>query len=354
MKVQHRFHRTAGVVVIGLAAAGLAACSSDGDEPAAPGSSTASDQPAEDPAEFYQGKTVTVVIPYDPGGGFDSFVRLLEPSLEAQLDGVQVNLENRPGGGGLIGANEIYNAKPDGLTFGLINYPGAVFAQATDTEGVTFDNADWTFLARLGAINPIVYTGKDSGYPDFPSIMNATEPITFGIGGAGSDAYYATVILSNLLGFPANIVAGYSGGGEADAALLVGEVDAGVGSVDATLTRIKDTGTFIDAIISTEPNPKIPDVPVITSFGTDEQKDVLTALASVYDLERTLVAPPGVPEDRVEFLADAIYQATQDQAYQDAMTEAGLTSSPLPRAEVQSRADAVQQSVDTLTSYIDE
>lgn len=328
----------------------LAACSSAGNE--AGGDSSTS---TEDPAAFYKGKTITVIVPYDPGGGFDQFVRLLVPSLEEELgDDVKVVIENKPGGGGLIGANDIYQADPDGLTFGLINYPGAVFAEATKTDGVTFDNSKWTFLARLGAINPIVYTGKDSGYPDFDSIMKADKPIKFGIGGAGSDAYYATLILSNLLGFPANIVAGYSGGGEADAALLVGEVDAGVGSVDATLTRISDTGTNITALISTEPNPKVPDAPLITSFGDPDQKEILTTLASIYDLERTLVGPPGMDEARAQYLADAIYAAATAGDYEKDMEAAKFTASPMERAEVMKRAEVVNDSIDSLTSYMEE
>jgi tripartite-type tricarboxylate transporter receptor subunit TctC len=261
-------------------------------------------------------------------------------------------VENQPGGGGLIGANEVYQAEPDGLTIGLINYPGAVFAEATGAEGVEFQNSEWTFLARLGAINPIVYTGENSGYEDFQSMIDAEEPIRFGIGGVGSDAYYATLVMSQVLDFPAEIIAGYPGGGEADAALLVGEVDASVGSADATLSRIGNTGTHVNALIGTEPNEKIPDVPLITEFGDAEQQEVLTGLASIYDLERTLVAPPGMDEDRASFLAEAIFAAATGGGYEEDMAEAELTASPLERSEVVARVEQVNASIDKLTPYL--
>jgi tripartite-type tricarboxylate transporter receptor subunit TctC len=305
-----------------------------------------------DPGAFFEGKTITIVVPYNPGGGFDSFVRLLQPYLEEELGTTTVNVENRPGGGGLIGANEVFQADPDGLTIGLINYPGAVFAEQTGAEGVEFENSEWTFLDRLGAINPIVYTGKGSGYPDFQSMIDADEPVRFGIGGVGSDAYYATLVLSKVLDFPAEIIAGYPGGGEADAALLVGEVDASVGSADATLSRIGGTGAHVNALIGTEPDDRIPDVPLITDFGDADQQEVLTGLASIYDLERTLVAPPGMDEDRAEFLADAIYAAATSGGYQDDMTAAELTASPLERSEVLARVEQVNASVDKLTPYL--
>jgi tripartite-type tricarboxylate transporter receptor subunit TctC len=340
-------------VLTGLAAATasvvLAACGGGG---LGDDDSGADNGGGEDPGAFFEGKTLTIVVPYNPGGGFDSFARLLEPYLEEELDGTEVNVENRPGGGGLIGANEVFQADPDGLTIGIINYPGAVFAEQTGADGVEFTNSDWTFLARLGAINPIVYTGEDSGYPDFQSMIDAEEPITFGIGGVGSDAYYATLVMSKVLDFPAEIIAGYPGGGEADAALLVGEVDASVGSADATLSRIGNTGTHVNALIGTQPNPDIPDVPLITEFGDADQQEILTGLASIYDLERTLVAPPGMDEDRAQFLADAIYAAATSGGYEEDMAAAELTASPLERSEVLSRVEQVNASIDKLTPYL--
>lgn len=340
-------------LVAGTASLTMVACGSGtppGEEVAEPAGETGC---AADPAEFFAGETITLIVPYNPGGGFDTFVRLLGPQLEEELgNDTRVHVVNRPGGGGLIGANEVFQAEPDGLTLGLINYPGAVFAEASETEGVEFDNTEWTYMARLGAINPIVYTSGDSGYPDFESMTNAEEPITFGIGGVGSDAYYATVIISEVLDFPANIIAGYPGGAEADAALLVGEVEAGVNSVDAALTRIEGTDANINVVISNDPNPKVPDVPLITEFGDAEQQEILTALASIYDLERILVGPPGIDEPCADFLSEAIYGAATGGPYVAEMAEAGLTASPLPRSEVLSRAESVSASIDELTPFV--
>lgn len=361
MKTTRMRRRVSAALAVGLAGLALAACGTAdaGPEAAAPAQPAETEEaaepdavPVEDPGAFFEGKTITILIPYNPGGGFDSFVRLLVPELEKELEGVRIVVENRPGGGGLIGANEIFQAEPDGLTFGLINYPGAVFAEATDTEGVTFTNADWTFLTRLGAINPIVYTGEGTGLTTFESILDSEEPVTFGIGGVGSDAYYATVVLSEVLGFPAEIIAGYPGGGEADAALLVGEVMAGVGSVDATLGRIEGTGTNITALLSTEPNVKLPGVPLITEFGDADQQAILTSLASIYDLERMLVGPPGMDEARAEYLAAAIYAAATAGPYVESMAGAGLTASPMARSDVVTRAAALNASIDALTPYV--
>ena len=106
------------------------------------------------------------------------------------------------------------------------------------------------------------------------------------------------------------------------------------------------------ALISTEPNDSVPDVPLITEFGDAEQQEVLTALASIYDLERTLVGPPGIEDARADCLADAIFTAASAGPYEEAMDAAGLTASPLPRDEVVSRAETVNASIDQLIPYV--
>lgn len=351
-----RIRRPALALVAAAATMVLAACGGGGGGggDASPGGGAATgEEPASDAAaEFYDGKTVTFIVPYNPGGGFDTFVRILAPLMEEELEGARVRVENRPGGGGLIGANEVFQAEPDGLTIGLINYPGSVFAEATGQEGTQFENSEWTFLGRLGAINPIVYTGEDSGLPTFESIIESEEPVKFGIGGVGSDAFYATVVMGKVLDFPTDIVTGYEGGPEADAALLAGEVQASVGSVDASLTRIEGTGTNITALISNEPNSAVPDVPLITEFGEGEQQEILTALATIYDLERVVVGPPGIDEQRANYLAEAMFAAATGGDYEKEMAEAGYTVNPLSREDTVQLAEDAAESTELLTPLV--
>jgi tripartite-type tricarboxylate transporter receptor subunit TctC len=305
-----------------------------------------------DPCAALEGETVTFVVPYNPGGGFDTFVRLLEPYLEEQLGDVEVNVENKPGGGGLIGANEVFQSNPDDLTIGLINYPGAVFAELSGQEGATFDNTEWTVLGRLGALPPLVYTGPDSQYTDFESILDASEPVKFGIGGVGSDAYYVAVALSEIFGFPNEIIGGYPGSGEADAALLVGEVDASINSGGAGVQMVEGSGANPIVVISNEPLEDLPDTPVIGEFGEGDQGELLGALASMYDLERVVVGPPGMDEGATECLADAIFAAASEDGYAEEMEAAEYPVNPLPRDETAELAEKVGESVDALREVV--
>lgn len=354
LRTEMRTHYERRRVLTGMTAAAatlaLAACSSDG---GGLGEEPEEQAGADDPCATLEGETVTIVVPYDPGGGFDTFARVLEPHLEERLEGVQVNVENRPGGGGLVGANSVFQSSPEDLTIGLINYPGAVFAELTEVEGATFDNSEWTVLGRLAALPPLLYTGPESGITDFEAIRNAEEPVVFGIGGVGSDAYYVAVVLGDVFGFSREIVAGYPGSAEADAAMLVGEVDASINSGAVAVQTVESSGAHPIVAISTEPLPEFPDVPVITDFDS-EQPEVISALASMSDLERILVGPPGMDEATAECLADGVYAAATETSYAEEMAETGSPANPLPRDETVELLEQVSGSLEPLRGVLEE
>ncbi|WP_116947634.1 Bug family tripartite tricarboxylate transporter substrate binding protein [Jiangella endophytica] len=342
-----RGHYAKGLMLAGTAAATalvLTACSGD----ASPTAGSEDD----DPAAFYEGKTLTMVVPYNPGGGFDAYLRLLVPYLEEQLPDTTIRVENQPGGGGLIGANAVYQAEPDGLTIGLINYPGAVFAEVTGTDGVTFESTEWTQYGRLGALPPLVYTSPDTEYTSFDDILGASDTVKFGLGGVGSDAYYVAVAISNVFDFPHEIIGGYPGSNEADAALLAGEVDVSVNSGGAGVLMVEGSGAHGVVAVSNEPLEQLPDVPVIGEFGDADQQEQLAPLASVYDLERMVVGPPGVPEARADYLAEAIFAAASESGYADEMEAASYPVNALNRADTMELSSTVSESIESLSALL--
>ena len=127
----HR-HATVLVTLMVLATVIASACGTrTGAPPQASGQSL---------ADFYAGKTVTIIVGYAPGGGFDTTARLAAKYLGKYIPGnPNVIVENMPGAGSLTAANHIYNvAKPDGLTIGVFNET-QVLNQVANVEGVAFD-----------------------------------------------------------------------------------------------------------------------------------------------------------------------------------------------------------------------
>lgn len=290
--------------------------------PAATSGADTSTEAAAAGAEGCTGDSVRLVVPYEPGGGFDAYARGVAPYLEEEL-GYTVAVENVPGAGGLIGANDVYNAEADGSTIGLINYPGAVFAELTGTEGADFDNSQWEVLGRIAAVNPVIYTGSDSGYDSGESMVSSEEPVVFGLGGVGSDAYYGTIVISEALGMPYELVTGYAGSGEADAAMIAGEVDASFNSLDSALPLIESGDAVPVIYVGTEASEELPDVPTVVELAEGEQQETLSALAAIYDLERILVTTPGTPSGCVEELSGALLAAMENPDFQADMEEAG-------------------------------
>ena len=111
------------VGLIVLLAIFLAACGDGGQ----PSSENASETPKDDAASFYKGKNITWIIPYNPGGGYDAYTRVIAPYFE-KYTGATVVCKNEPGAGSLIGTNKLYQSEPDGLTVGIINGPGVLQA----------------------------------------------------------------------------------------------------------------------------------------------------------------------------------------------------------------------------------
>ena len=138
--------RTGGLVMGVMAA--LAA-------PASPAAAQDSEQ------AFFAGKTVRFVVGFGPGGGYDTYARMLAPYLSKTL-GATVIVENRPGAGGLVALNGVYISPPDGLTMMIVNGTGAAFSQLTDQQGARYDLGKLGYVATLSA-PPSLWTAGDQG-----------------------------------------------------------------------------------------------------------------------------------------------------------------------------------------------
>src|SRR3954465_11214105 len=93
---------------------------------------------AQEAADFFKGKTVTYIVSTAPGGGYDTYGRLVAEYMQRNLPGSTFVVKNVPGAGHMIGANTIYASKADGLTIGTFN-TGLIYNQLIQAEGVKFD-----------------------------------------------------------------------------------------------------------------------------------------------------------------------------------------------------------------------
>lgn len=348
------------MTIVAVLALMLAACGGDAQTtttttPDGEGTAAPTTTADADPAAFCQGRTVRIIIPYSPGGGFDTYARGLVGPLQAELPGCEVGAQNQPGGGGLVGANQIYLDEEGGdILVGLINFPGSIFATLTGREGVEFDMAEWEYLGRVTAVNPVLYTSEQSGITSAEALVNSEDPVTFGQGGVGSDAFYSIHMVGRSLDFPYEIITGYEGSSEADAALIAGEVEGRLQSFDSAQPII-ESGANPIIYLSTERNEQIPDVPALVELTeTPESETAMTALASLYDIgERIFVTGPGTPDETVEALGVAFLRAMESEEYQANMEEAGRPLDVRGREAVQELAQDVIGGMDALQPLLD-
>src|SRR6266496_1438823 len=179
----------------------------------------------------FAGKTVTVVVGYKPGGGYDATARLLARHLPDHLPGKPtVIVQNMPGGNSIIAANHMYNvAKPDGLTIGTFNR-NLPIAQLTRVQGVKYDMTKFAWIGSAANEATILAIRYDLPYKNFDELRKAKEPVVIGSTGPGANTHDFPLLLKDLLGLKLKIVSGYSSSADIMLAIERKEVDGRAGS----------------------------------------------------------------------------------------------------------------------------
>jgi tripartite-type tricarboxylate transporter receptor subunit TctC len=295
-------------------------------------------------SSFYSGQTLTVVVPYGPGGGYDQWARVLAPYLKKYLGVDEVKIENVPGGGGLIGTNQVYSAKPDGLTIGDTNAGGDVFDQMDAADGYSSDVTKMDWVGRPDN-DPHVIATRDADHSTFDGVVGQHNQIKALATGKGSSDYNSAVIIYNAFHVNFQMVAAFTGSSDEKAAFLSGE--GATASLSASdIAAIKGKASPV-VVVSKQRFSKLPNVPTVVdeaqqhNLSADKVK-ALTALSDVMDLGHAFFAPPGVPADRLAQLRTAFQKAMQDKDLLAAANKAGL----YPGFE--SGQDLVQASQDAL------
>lgn len=287
--------------------------------------------PAVAAANFYSGKTVTLIVPYGPGGGYDEWARLLAPYLKADLGAAAVRVENRPGGGGLVGTDTVYNSKPDGLTIGDTNAAGDVFSEMADDPGVHFKTAKFEWLGRPDNDPHVIAVHPDGPYKTFDDIvaLKGSKTVLKCLAtGKGSSDYNAAVITMNGFDVPFHMVADFKGSHEEKATFVAGGGD----TLSVSASDVLELGPSEERIVvleAPEQYSKVPGVPTVIQEAqkhhlSAQKVDALTTMAQVMSMGHGFFAPPGVPAERLKALRAAFEKTLHDKSFLAKAEKAGL------------------------------
>jgi tripartite-type tricarboxylate transporter receptor subunit TctC len=274
----------------------VAACADDEAE-VAPDVDEAEEPDEEDPEEPeaddtddrpFEGEELTFVVPYSPGGGFDSQARGLAPTLEEKLGASGFAMENQPGAGGVLAINELMaRGAPEGDTIAIANLSGILSSVLADDPVVEFDPAELGILGRIDAPPSAVVTATDGPYQTIEDIIEGDEEFLWGTAGPGSTAHLSALILGELLDFDYELAPGFEGTTEIETAIIRGEVDGLVVPLDSALPNIEAGDLHVLAFIHPEPVEEFEDVPLAVDLAEDpESQEVLEAHTNLLALLR--------------------------------------------------------------------
>ena len=253
-------------------------------------------------ADFPMDKDITFVIPYKPGGGFDTIVRTFEPALEAALGGASVVPENIDGASGNRGGQTVFRADPDGYTIGIYNVPGVTISKVTNRD-IGYDLDQVTWIANLAEDRYAVAVKSDSSITSLAELCALGRPIKLSDTGLDSTSSIASVIGFKIMDCPVSLITGYGGSNDTMIAVMRGEVDATLKPIGSLSKYVESGDLRIIATLSDE--EILAGVPTTTELGFPD--------LAKFTINRVIGVPPGVPADIVAKLAEALRNAQGDE-----------------------------------------
>lgn len=278
-------------------------------------------------APFYQGKTINIIVGYQNGDGYDIWARLLAAHMGKHIPGNPgFIVQNMPGAGSMIAANNIYNvARPDGLTMGSIG-PSLYLDQVVGKKEVQFDWAKFGWVGSTESTPWLFYMNSNTPFKSIEDVRKAKEAPKCSATSTGTSGHFVPKLLDEALGAKFTVVMGYKGGAEQDLAFERGEVVCRALSIPTFFAREPFTTwrreKRVRLLMQTgrKRDPKMPDVPTIHELMTEYKtpsttRALVSAVLASGDLGRPFITPPGLPPDRLSALREAFRKTMSDPAF---------------------------------------
>jgi tripartite-type tricarboxylate transporter receptor subunit TctC len=268
-------------------------------------------------ADFYRGKTVTLVVSNPPGGGYDLLARTIAPVLAKHIPGTpNVIVQNMPGAAGILATNHLFNiAAKDGTVIGSVSNT-VPFEPLLGTTEARFDPLAFNWLG-----SPTVETGLLGVWHTVPvnSVADARmREVTIASNGPRSTPSFYARLLNETLGLKLRLIMGYPGQNEFNLAMEKGEVDGTSSLFYSSLVATRPAWLAekkIKLIVQYgfEKHPKLPDVPFASDLAANaDDLSLMQAAYAALGVGRPYALPPGVPAERVRALREALSATFRD------------------------------------------
>jgi tripartite-type tricarboxylate transporter receptor subunit TctC len=272
-------------------------------------------------AQDYPTRTITMVVPYAAGGPTDTVARVLAQAMTKPM-GQTVVVENKPSAGGLVGAETVKNAKPDGYTI-LIHHIGMATTPTLYRQALRFDPLkDYEYIGLVNEV-PMTIIGKPGFQPkdmkELVAYMKANkDKMTYANAGVGAASHLCGLLFMQSVGVDVLTVP-YKGTGPAMNDLLGGQVDIMCDQTTSTTGQIKGGKVKVYGITSDKRIASLPDVPTLAEQGIKGGEVAIW---------HGLYAPKGTPKPVIDKLVAGLQAAMKDATLQQRFSELGAVSFP--------------------------
>ncbi|MGE5537613.1 MAG: Bug family tripartite tricarboxylate transporter substrate binding protein [Gemmatimonas sp.] len=294
---------------------------------------------AETPAEFFRGKSVKLLISSSPGGGYDTYGRMLAKHLVRHIPGEpQLVPQNMQGASGKRLANYMFNVAPrDGSAIAGIhrNIPTDPIIGVPDSN---YDSRAFNWLASLN--NEVSVCAAWHTAPVTTIEQARSRELIVGAQ-PNSDSEVFPAVMNNMIGTKFKVVNGYPSGTDIELAMEKREVDGRCGWSWNSLASIKadwlrDRKVAVLVQMSMTKHPELPEIPLLLDMVRDpSDRQALELIFARQVFARPYLAPPAVPADRVAALRAAFLAVTRDPAFLADIEKQKFELNPIGGEEMQ-------------------
>ena len=300
---------------------------------------TSSQAHAQSAEAFYKGKTLSYIVATAPGGGYDTYGRLIARYMGKYLADAKVIVQNVPGAGHIVGGDELYVARRDGLTIGTFN-TGLIFAQLLRQQGVKFDLGKMNWIGKAASDPRVLVLSKNSGIKNWQELTDASKPpFKLYVGGVGSAAFIDTKIAAEALHLNVQIIPGFNGN-EGAMSMLRGETVGTIGSASSLRSYVEEGNGFYALALGGSPSASVPQAADFVK--TDRDRQLISLVKAESEVERLTAGPPDIPTDRLALLRSAYSQTLADPAL---LADAGRLKLPIESADGPSTENIIKNAL---------
>ncbi|QYX57596.1 tripartite tricarboxylate transporter substrate binding protein [Roseovarius sp. SCSIO 43702] len=265
-------------------------------------------------AQDYPARDIDLVVPFDPGGSVDTTSRIIAETANTILDGVEMNVVNRSGGGGVVGQTSVAQADPDGYT--VLAMTSSVVTNPK-MKGAGYAVSDFRPVALYNLDPEVIVVPAESPIETIEDFMAKAESegLNIVVAGVGTSHHMSGLAIERVTDAKFNYIPTKGFGAQVQA-VAGGHADGALWPLGEATAQAESGAVRILAIAAEERSDAFPDAPTFQEAGID---------IPIFATFRGWAVPAATPDEAVAFLQDLLKQVSETEAYVEKMESAGYT-----------------------------